>query len=425
MPNRHMFVPHKKDQTFNHVRLCQRRPGARTTGQGASKARLWIALGGWLLAWTLNSCATGRTEFTVVKVTPVPTVLETPQATPTVEPTGNSLSSQVGEKSSGPEVREYTVQPGDSLWRISRRWLGDARWYLKLAQANAVANPDLIQPGLRLRWESGLPPAGVAGATPARVAETREPAVAVESRTKSEAPKSTPVPTPVFPVRTNQAFKPGEHLLFAVQYFNIAAGFATLDVENGPVKNNRSTYRIVAGARTHPAFEWMFKVRDRIESYMDQQGLFSWQYEKHLREGGYSNDSVIVYDQLNRRVIKDEGRTVVPAPPWVQDVLSEFYFFRTLKFDIGDVVTVPVVADDGKSYELLVTIVRRERMTVPAGTFDCIVVEPALKFEGLFQQKGKITMWLTDDAHKVPVLIKTQIVIGTIDIVLREAKIIE
>jgi len=62
---------------------------------------------------------------------------------------------------------------------------------------------------------------------------------------------------------------------------------------------------------------------------------------------------------------------------------------------------------------------------VPAGTFDCIVVEPALKFEGLFQQKGKVTIWLTDDEHRVPVLIKTQIVIGTIDIVLREAKIVE
>jgi hypothetical protein len=230
---------------------------------------------------------------------------------------------------------------------------------------------------------------------------------------------------PVFPARVNRAFKPGEHLMFAVQYFNIAAGFATLDVEEGPLKFGRPTYRIVAGARTHPAFEWIFKVRDRIESYMDRGGLFSWQYEKHLREGGYANDSVMIYDQLNRKVIKDEGRTQVPAPPWAQDVLSEFYYFRTLKFNLGDTVTVPVVADDGKTYELLVKIVRRERISVPAGTFDCIVAEPALKFEGLFQQKGKVTIWLTDDEHLVPVLIKSQIVIGTIDIVLREARVIE
>ena len=76
-------------------------------------------------------------------------------------------------------------------------------------------------------------------------------------------------------------------------------------------------------------------------------------------------------------------------------------------------------------YKRQVKVLRREQVTVPAGTFHCIVVEPALKFEGLFQQKGKITLWLTDDVRRVPVLIKSQIVIGTIDIVLRDAVVVD
>jgi LysM repeat protein len=370
---------------------------------------IWICLAGGLTA-----CATGRTEFKVVKNVPADMPAAETQASQeaVLSAQANTPAAQAASASPAVETWTYTVLPGESLWRISRRLLGDPRHYREIARANALTEPNLIQPGQQLKldraWAKSAPP------VPA------PPAVTPAPMAKSAAPAG-----PAYPSRPNQAFKPGEHLMFAVQYFNIAAGFAALDVETGPKKNGRATYHIVATARTHPAFEWIFKVRDRIESYVDAQGIFSWQYEKHLREGGYSNDSVIIYDQLNQKVIKDEGRTIIPAPPWVQDVLSEFYFFRTLKFNLGDIVSVPVVADDGKSYELLVTIVKRERISVPAGSFDCIVVEPALKFEGLFQQRGRVAIWLTDDEHHVPVLIKSQIVIGTIDIVLREARVME
>jgi len=356
----------------------------------------------------------------------------TPSLTPTPVPEGHPLPTPIAGSaavfetggSMKPETgtREYTVLPGDSLWRICRRELGDPQQYLAVARVNHLSQPDLLQPGQKIFLAlSGNKTAPAA-------AETIQPA-------PTNIPTAVPAPAPEkksslganaeFPDRPNVAFRPGEHLLFAVQYFGVAAGFAALDVEPGPLKFGRATYRLVATARTHPAFEWIFKVRDRIESYFDERGLFPWQYEKHLREGGYSNDTVMIYDQLHHKVIMDEGRNRVDIEPWVQDVLSEFYYFRTLKFSLGETVTVPVFADDGKAYELLVSVLKKERVTVPAGTFDCIVVEPALKFEGLFQQKGKVTIWLTDDEHRAPVLIKTQIVIGTIDIVLREAKIVE
>ena len=47
----------------------------------------------------------------------------------------------------------YTVQPGDSLWQIARRTYGDGRYWVLLYQANAdrIANPNLIYPGQHLR----------------------------------------------------------------------------------------------------------------------------------------------------------------------------------------------------------------------------------------------------------------------------------
>jgi hypothetical protein len=88
-------------------------------------------------------------------------------------------------------------------------------------------------------------------------------------------------------------------------------------------------------------------------------------------------------------------------------------------------VLIPVTADDWKSYELSVDVVRREAVTTLAGTFDCLVVVPHMAFKGVFQQTGEVTMWVTDDARHLPVLIKSKIFIGSININLRDAEWVE
>jgi len=372
----------------------------------------------------VGGCATGRTDFRIIKVAPqaVPTAVSESEAGPEIPSPPAEVS---GPPAPAVEPLTHRVEEGESLWRIARRLLGDPLLYPRIAERNRIPNPDLIHPGQVLLLERGWARAGDAGLAPAAGSRVPPEVSRPRAGTVPPAAAETPPPRPEFPRRENRAFAAGEKLLFSVEYFGLSAGFATLSVEPGPVRYGRPTWRLVATARTHPAFEWFFKVRDRIVSILDAGGLFSWQYEKHLREGSYANDSVILYDQLHRQVIKDEGRTVVPAQPWTQDVLSEFYFFRSQNPAVGETVSIPVVADDGKAYEVLVKVLRRERVNVPAGSFQCLVVEPALKFEGLFQQKGQVNIWLTDDVRKVPVLIKSKIIIGTIDIVLREAVVVE
>jgi LysM repeat protein len=372
---------------------------------------VWGCIGAWISWGCLSGCALGKAELRVVHLSSPPSLLSTPVP--------DAISSTLTAPSSEPTkvpltpVATYKVQPGDSLWRIARHQWGSSRWYLKLGEWNQLSKPDLIQPGQVLRLD-----------IPAVSTQQPTPGPVKSSTTVSVVPPLSGTPSIPFPRRPQKNFYIGESLTFSVEYFAIAAGFATLSVEEGPWHQGRPTYLLVASAKTHPAFEWMFKVRDRIISHFDKEGLFSWQYEKHLREGGYSNDSVLIYDQINHQVIKDEGRTKVPAPAWTQDVLSEFYFFRSLAFNVGDKVTIPVVADDGKSYELIVEILRTEKYSGPTGTYDCIVVRPTLKFEGLFQQKGEILIWLTNDKRRIPVLIKSKIAIGTIDIVLRDATVV-
>ncbi len=331
----------------------------------------------------------------------------TPEMTPTL-----TATPEPAPASTAPT---YTVVAGDTLWHISRRLLGDPLRYPELATRNRIPNPDLILPGQVLLLDQAATTVPAPQTTPST---TSQP-------TQQPTPTAVPTPRAAFPSRPNRAFAPGEKLLFSVEYLGIAAGFATLSVEPGPVMHGRKTLHLIATARTHPAFEWFFKVRDRIESFFDADGLFSWRYEKHLREGGYSNDSIMIYDQFKQEVVKDEGRTRVPAPALAQDVLSEFYFYRAAMPPLGQELTIPVVADDGKTYEVIVKSLRREKVRVPAGEFNCIVVQPQMKFEGVFQSKGEINIWLTDDARRVPVLVKSAIIIGTIDVVLRDAVVVD
>jgi hypothetical protein len=59
-------------------------------------------------------------------------------------------------------------------------------------------------------------------------------------------------------------------------------------------------------------------------------------------------------------------------------------------------------------------------VTVPAGTFDCLVVEPVLQTSSIFEHKGKLTIWLTDDSLKMPVLMRSKVVVGAFEAVLKE-----
>jgi len=152
---------------------------------------------------------------------------------------------------------------------------------------------------------------------------------------------------------------------------------------------------------------------------------FSWHYEKHIHEGGFRADASYVYDQRAHVMREPAKGKQVPMPLLAQDVLSCFYYFRTLNTAPGDHLLIPVTADDSKSYQLSVDVLRRERVSCLAGDFDCLVVIPHLAFKGVFQQKGEVTMWVTDDIRRIPVLIKSKIAIGSININLKDAEWVE
>lgn len=220
--------------------------------------------------------------------------------------------------------------------------------------------------------------------------------------------------------RVEQPFRPGESLRFSVQYGFIHAGSAWLEVPQVAEWKGRPAYTLVARAESNAFFSRFYKVRNRIESTWDRQDLFSWRYFEDRREGGYRAHSEILFDHDRHEAHYSNGQTY-PIPPNVQDALSSFYFTRFQALPIGGSVVFDYHASR-KSQPLEVRVLGRERVETPAGKFDCVVIEPLLKAGGIFKNKGRLVIWLTDDARRMPVMMRSKVAIGSISVILQSVR---
>lgn len=223
----------------------------------------------------------------------------------------------------------------------------------------------------------------------------------------------------------NNAFKPGEKLTFEINYGFVTAGEAIMEVAPQlATMNGRKCYDITFKVNSTSSFDLVYKVRDYYKTYVDTEGLFPWRFEQHIREGSYKRDFEAVFDQQNKKAKTYTGETdpkkfegEFDIPQYVQDVMSAFYYSRTVDYSAmkeGDHFTLENFYKD-KTFQLKTKYLGKETIEVPAGEFRCIKLEPLVVEGGLFRSEGSIVLWLTDDQLRMPVKVKTQVLIGSID----------
>ncbi len=213
----------------------------------------------------------------------------------------------------------------------------------------------------------------------------------------------------------NKAFKEGEKLTFDLNYGFVTAGIAVMEIPRIKKISGRNAYHINFEVNSVPSFDMFYKVRDRYESYLDVEGLFPWRFEQHIREGGYTRDFSAFFDHRKGKAKTSEGEYEIPL--YVNDIISAFYYARTIDYSnmkVNDLINLQNFYKD-KVYDLDVKFLGRETIDVPAGKFDCVIVEPLVKEGGLFKHEGNIIIWLTDDELKMPVKVRTKIIIGHVE----------
>lgn len=214
----------------------------------------------------------------------------------------------------------------------------------------------------------------------------------------------------------NEAFGFGEKLEYKVGYQFVKAGSASFYILPKPaIMKGKSCYDIRFEVKSLQSLDWLYRVKDIYRTVVDVEGIFPHYFEQHVREGNYKRDFTARFDQQAHKAYTQKG--VYPIPPFVHDIVSAFYFIRTIDLASkkkNEIIPLKNFFDD-TTYALGVKIIGKQKITVEAGTFNCIVLEPLITEGGLFKSEGKILMWVTDDERKLPVKVSTKIIIGSID----------
>lgn len=230
-------------------------------------------------------------------------------------------------------------------------------------------------------------------------------------------------PPPLAPVEVRETlpptahpFQPGESLHFQIKYGFITAGTATLEVSEVAGRNGEKDWKLLALAQSAGFFDSVYKVRNAIESTWNPKERYSHRYTEDRVEGSHITQNTIDFD-LTAKLARYQNSKTYPIPGGVQDALSAFYYTRTQALPVGGSFSFDYHASR-KTQKLEVKVLGRDKVTTPAGTFSCVMIEPILKAGGIFRNKGRLVIWVTDDERRMPVLMKSKVMIGSIAVIL-------
>jgi hypothetical protein len=220
------------------------------------------------------------------------------------------------------------------------------------------------------------------------------------------------------------AFKPGEVLEYRLHYGVINAGVARLEVNKFDKKiDGREVFHIVGTGQSKGAFDWFFKVRDRYETVFDAEGAFPWAFLRDVNEGGYKIKQNYKFIQKQNKVINEKG-VEFSTPEGIQDMLSCFYFARTIDFTnakVGEIFTIWSFVDD-EIWPLKIKFAGRETVKVEGTKFKAMKFHPVIQTGRLFKNETDVSVWISDDINKIPLLAEGKVMVGAVKMELTSYK---
>ncbi len=218
------------------------------------------------------------------------------------------------------------------------------------------------------------------------------------------------------PVLKNDAFKRGELLTFRLHYGIIDAGVASLAItDESRDLGGRKTFHVVGLGKSQGAFDWFFKVRDRYETYIDEQAIVPWLFVRRIQEGSYSCSQDYVFNHYTEKVNVGENQ-IYDSGPNMQDMLSAFYNARTMDLSgakVGDLYCINAFVDK-EIFPIKIKFIARETITTDLGTFKCLLFRPIIQKGRVFKNEEDLNIWISDDKNHIPIMGQAQVLVGSI-----------
>lgn len=217
----------------------------------------------------------------------------------------------------------------------------------------------------------------------------------------------------------SRPFRPGERLSYAVRVGPLGRGSAMMRLELDTIRGTpvyHSTFKVDGSLL-------FFTVDDEYESWFDVRRMVSLRYRQQIDQGAYERNRTY-------EIFADRGVYVDPAHgemPTVERPLDDgafLYFLRTIPLEVGKTYTFNRYFKPDRN-PVRVTVVRRERIKVPAGEFDAIVVQPKIKAKGIFAENANAEVWIQDDESRTVLQMKTHLQFGSVTFQLRSRDVLK
>jgi hypothetical protein len=228
--------------------------------------------------------------------------------------------------------------------------------------------------------------------------------------TVSSAPSAQILPPP-----PGYRFPEGQTYVYGVEWHLFNAGTARVGLrDDGPEEHVTAT-AVSAGVASA-----LYKVSDHYEAFFDPHRFCSQRISKHIEEGSHARESELHFDYgrgksvLNEKNLKtgEQKQAENDIPGCVTDVLSGFYYLASLPLQVGNAYAF-IVNDGAKTNEVTAHVETREKVKVPAGTFDTVRVRVEA-VSGTMKAKGTVWAWFTDDGNHTAVQMRSKLGWGTL-----------
>jgi len=211
-------------------------------------------------------------------------------------------------------------------------------------------------------------------------------------------------------------FKPGEKLTYAAKVNFMSAGTATMSVEGIEMIRDRPTYHTIFNVKGRVLF---FHVDDHYESWFDTTSLVSLHHIQHIDETKNKIDKT--YDFYPERRVYVRNGEEKPSVEKPLDEGSFIYFMRSVPLEVGKTYSFNRYYQPDKN-PVIIKVDRLERVKVPAGEFDAVVLKPIIKSKGLFGENGQAEVWFSADSTRTLLRLKSKLPVGTLYLELKQAE---
>ena len=210
-------------------------------------------------------------------------------------------------------------------------------------------------------------------------------------------------------------FPDGQAYVYTAEWHFFTAGNSTVRIEP-----DGAAQRVIGIADSAGMANVLYAVHDRFEARFDRKTFCSIEVTKHIEEGSHKRETKITFDYPRRKSILRESNLKSgeskfqenDIPPCVTDVVTGFYYLASLPLQLGNTYIFPV-NDGGKTADVTAHVEGRDKVRVPAGTFEAVRVS-AEATSGNLKGRGKIWTWFSEDANHTPVQMRAKLSWGTL-----------